>query len=87
MHAAPPSAKKCRERSRKVIAGWPSSIPHLKALRFPERLSALAEGRLAAPAHVRIKPTNVCNRSCVADAKNRLPTEYLEFDPAHLGFV
>jgi Fe-coproporphyrin III synthase len=36
----------------------------LKALRFPERLSALAEGRLAAPAHVRIKPTNVCNHSC-----------------------
>lgn len=36
----------------------------LKAFRFADRLAALGAGRLAAPVHVRIKPTNVCNHSC-----------------------
>lgn len=36
----------------------------LKFLRFPDRLEALREGRPAAPAHVRIKPTNRCNHNC-----------------------
>lgn len=36
----------------------------LKFLRFLDRLEALREGRPAAPAHVRIKPTNRCNHNC-----------------------
>jgi MoaA/NifB/PqqE/SkfB family radical SAM enzyme len=32
--------------------------------RYPDRLAALRTGELAAPVHVRIKPTNVCNHSC-----------------------
>jgi MoaA/NifB/PqqE/SkfB family radical SAM enzyme len=36
----------------------------LKFLRFPEQLRALAEGRVVAPVHVRIKPTNLCNHAC-----------------------
>lgn len=36
----------------------------LKALRFHDRLKALERGEIAPPAHVRIKPTNVCNHSC-----------------------
>ena len=35
-----------------------------KVLRFPDRITALAAGRHAAPVHVRIKPTNACNHSC-----------------------
>lgn len=36
----------------------------LKALGFPDRLDAIAADRMAAPIHVRIKPTNVCNHGC-----------------------
>ncbi|HZD26376.1 MAG TPA: radical SAM protein [Alphaproteobacteria bacterium] len=36
----------------------------LKPFRYPDRIEALSEGRVAAPAHVRIKPTNVCNHDC-----------------------
>lgn len=36
----------------------------LKALRFPEQLSALAGGPVAAPVHIRIKPINACNHHC-----------------------
>ncbi|MEK7233785.1 MAG: radical SAM protein [Elusimicrobiota bacterium] len=36
----------------------------LKALRYPAQLRALAEGGLAAPVHVRIKPINACNHHC-----------------------
>lgn len=36
----------------------------LKPFRFADRIAALAEGRPAAPIHVRIKPTNRCNHSC-----------------------
>jgi sulfatase maturation enzyme AslB (radical SAM superfamily) len=35
-----------------------------KMWHFPDRLAALAGDRPAAPVHVRIKPTNVCNHSC-----------------------
>ena len=36
----------------------------LKFLRYQEQLNALREGRLVAPVHVRIKPTNMCNHNC-----------------------
>ncbi|HYM32500.1 MAG TPA: radical SAM/SPASM domain-containing protein [Candidatus Cybelea sp.] len=36
----------------------------LKPFRFPGQIEALAAGRRAAPVHVRIKPTNVCNHGC-----------------------
>lgn len=36
----------------------------LKPFLFPDRLSAIGAGRVPAPVHVRIKPTNVCNHSC-----------------------
>jgi MoaA/NifB/PqqE/SkfB family radical SAM enzyme len=36
----------------------------LKALRYPDRLEALAGGRAAAPVHLRIKPVNACNHHC-----------------------
>lgn len=36
----------------------------LKFMRFPDRLDALREGKMAAPVHVRIKPTNRCNHGC-----------------------
>lgn len=36
----------------------------LKPLRFHDRLAALEQGSLAAPAHIRVKPTNVCNHAC-----------------------
>lgn len=36
----------------------------LKPFRFSEQIDALAAGKRAAPVHVRIKPTNVCNHSC-----------------------
>ena len=36
----------------------------LKFFNFPDRLEALRRGTLAAPAHVRIKPTNKCNHGC-----------------------
>jgi MoaA/NifB/PqqE/SkfB family radical SAM enzyme len=35
-----------------------------KVLRFADRIDALVEDRPAAPVHVRIKPTNVCNHNC-----------------------
>ena len=37
---------------------------NLKFLRFREQLDALAQGGLAAPVHVRIKPINRCNHNC-----------------------
>lgn len=37
---------------------------HLKFLRFTEQLSALRQGTVAAPVHIRIKPTNRCNHNC-----------------------
>lgn len=36
----------------------------LKAFRFPDRLAAIAEGRLPPPIHVRLKPTNRCGHRC-----------------------
>lgn len=36
----------------------------LKALHFPEQLRALETGAVAAPLHIRIKPTNACNHDC-----------------------
>lgn len=36
----------------------------LKFMQFPDRLEALREGHIAAPVHVRIKPTNRCNHGC-----------------------
>lgn len=36
----------------------------LKALRFADRLQALVKGKVAAPVHIRIKPTNACNHDC-----------------------
>ena len=35
-----------------------------KLFHYPDRLEALAAGRVPAPVHVRIKPTNVCNHAC-----------------------
>lgn len=37
---------------------------NLKFLRFPDRLEALEERRIAAPVHIRIKPINACNHDC-----------------------
>lgn len=37
---------------------------NLKFLRFRDQLDALAQGGLAAPVHVRIKPINRCNHNC-----------------------
>ncbi|MDP6565781.1 MAG: radical SAM protein [Alphaproteobacteria bacterium] len=36
----------------------------LKALHYHDRMSAMSAGRMPAPVHVRIKPTNVCNHNC-----------------------
>lgn len=36
----------------------------IKYLRFQEQLQAWQEGRLTAPVHIRIKPTNMCNHHC-----------------------
>jgi MoaA/NifB/PqqE/SkfB family radical SAM enzyme len=36
----------------------------LKFLRFKEHLEALASGRVVAPVHIRVKPTNRCNHDC-----------------------
>ncbi|EME70546.1 Fe-S oxidoreductase [Paramagnetospirillum caucaseum] len=36
----------------------------LKFLGFPDQLTALREGRVAAPVHIRIKPINHCNHHC-----------------------
>ncbi|MBK8759919.1 MAG: radical SAM protein [Sulfuritalea sp.] len=36
----------------------------LKFLRFKDHLQALAEGRVVAPVHIRVKPTNRCNHDC-----------------------
>ncbi len=36
----------------------------LKFLRFSDSLDALADGRVVAPVHIRVKPTNHCNHRC-----------------------
>ena len=36
----------------------------LKFLRFADNLEALSEGRVVAPVHIRVKPTNHCNHNC-----------------------
>jgi MoaA/NifB/PqqE/SkfB family radical SAM enzyme len=36
----------------------------LKPFLFPDRLAAIGAGKVPAPVHVRIKPTNVCNHAC-----------------------
>jgi MoaA/NifB/PqqE/SkfB family radical SAM enzyme len=36
----------------------------LKFLRFRDRLDAVADGRVPAPVHIRIKPINRCNHDC-----------------------
>jgi Fe-coproporphyrin III synthase len=36
----------------------------LKPLHFPQQLAALAAGTMAAPVHIRLKPTNACNHDC-----------------------
>jgi len=36
----------------------------LKFLRFGEHLKAIADGRVLAPVHIRVKPTNRCNHDC-----------------------
>ena len=36
----------------------------LKFLQFQEHLTALKDGRVLAPVHIRVKPTNHCNHSC-----------------------
>lgn len=36
----------------------------LKPFGFTDRLSEIAAGRVPAPVHVRIKPTNICNHGC-----------------------
>jgi 2-iminoacetate synthase ThiH len=35
-----------------------------KPFYFADRLASLRDGAPAAPVHVRIKPTNVCNHDC-----------------------
>ena len=35
-----------------------------KMWHYPEQLVALKSGKLAAPVHIRLKPTNVCNHNC-----------------------
>lgn len=62
---------------------------NLKFLRYPDRLAAQLDGRMAAPVHVRIKPINHCNHNCwycayraaqlqlgeEMDVKDRLPED------------
>jgi len=36
----------------------------LKAFKYREQLEALEQKKMAAPVHIRIKPTNVCNHRC-----------------------
>lgn len=36
----------------------------LKFLRFGDHLQAIADGRVLAPVHIRVKPTNRCNHDC-----------------------
>lgn len=36
----------------------------LKFLRFTDQMAALTEGRVLAPVHIRVKPTNRCNHKC-----------------------
>lgn len=36
----------------------------LKAFAYGDRLAVIGQGRVPAPVHVRIKPTNVCNHAC-----------------------
>ena len=36
----------------------------LKFLRFTDHLQAIREGRVVAPVHIRVKPTNHCNHHC-----------------------
>ena len=36
----------------------------LKPFAYPGKLRALRSGRLSAPVHIRLKPTNVCNHAC-----------------------
>jgi MoaA/NifB/PqqE/SkfB family radical SAM enzyme len=35
-----------------------------KMWHYPEQLEALKSGKLVAPVHIRLKPTNVCNHNC-----------------------
>ncbi len=36
----------------------------LKFLQFKDHLQGLAQGRVVAPVHIRVKPTNLCNHNC-----------------------
>ena len=36
----------------------------LKFLQFTDHLQGLAQGRIVAPVHIRVKPTNLCNHKC-----------------------
>ena len=36
----------------------------LKFLKFKEHLQGLEDGRVVAPVHIRVKPTNHCNHNC-----------------------
>jgi wyosine [tRNA(Phe)-imidazoG37] synthetase (radical SAM superfamily) len=36
----------------------------LKFLQFKDHLQGLAQGRIVAPVHIRVKPTNLCNHNC-----------------------
>jgi wyosine [tRNA(Phe)-imidazoG37] synthetase (radical SAM superfamily) len=36
----------------------------LKFLQFKDHLQGLADGRIVAPVHIRVKPTNTCNHNC-----------------------
>jgi len=38
---------------------------NLKFLNFPDHLDALRNDRVSAPVHVRVKPINLCNHSCL----------------------
>ncbi|VFM95975.1 MAG: Radical SAM superfamily enzyme, MoaA/NifB/PqqE/SkfB family [Candidatus Kentron sp. G] len=42
----------------------PTYYSSLKFLNFQDRLQALKDGDIAAPVHVRLKPTNKCNHNC-----------------------
>lgn len=71
------------------MASTSAVYSNLKVLRDPARLGILRAGKVPAPLHVRIKPTNVCNHGCTfcayrtgelslgagMNARDRLPRE------------
>lgn len=58
-YAAPLRASSCVE-----IEDMATYYSALKFLRFQDHLDGLVQGRVVAPVHIRVKPTNLCNHKC-----------------------